>query len=49
MTQIPILQKRAQIFNERLQSLPLPDFVQKGTAQMNKNAIVQTSFRNRWM
>ena len=32
----------SEAFNERLQSLPLPDFVQNETAQMNKNAIVQT-------
>ena len=32
----------SEAFNERLQGIPLPDFVQNGTAQMNNNAIVQT-------
>ena len=32
----------SEAFSERLQSLPLQDFVQIGTAQMDKNIIVQT-------
>ena len=31
----------SEAFNERLQGIPLPDFVQNGTALMNNNAIVQ--------
>lgn len=31
----------SEVFRDYLQSLPLSDFVQSGTAQMNKNTIVQ--------
>lgn len=33
----------SEVFIEQLQNLPLPDFVQTQTAQMNKDTIVQTA------